>query len=522
MRAETRAARNYLLVDKIIRSFECWIQSQVRCDYLYTKESIHQRISQALAWQITNSFLKKFIGEPLKGQISDMEILPIKFSCGGVKIDKNIGSAVPKYSLLATCFFKFITLWFYILIGYFLKINRRNAPSGPVTLIYGVSEMDLQANSGNDFRRYCREASIPIIANAKNYVVQFSNTSIKSSQPNFFYFRFPLLDLFFGSRLPAKDVLVFLRFHFESFWGYIALVYHTPIACLLWRDYSEHSIASTLNSKSHIEAIIVTNSNWAQQFLWMNNLPERSYKIYLGLYSVNSSPLTYKNDNLTASHPSLRHLKVDKIWTWNDSYQFVLQQEGIFCETETVGPVIWRPTTGGKNFFKTINGLNISIFDVTPQNHVQLNKSGILKSYYSFENAKLFLDDILVSLFEMQSLFSCKVEVLLKHKRTRSGIYCQDYFKYIDSLANEAKNNLKIIKEDSNLFNLINQSSLVIVMPFSSPACIADYLNIPSLYYDPTGDLIEPSFLPIKGKFIGDKLELKNYLLHSFKSVDVK
>jgi len=229
--------------------------------------------------------------------------------------------------------------------------------------------------------------------------------------------------------------------------------------------------------------------------------------------------LIYKDEEVVANHPGIRHLRVDKIWTWNEAYETILRQEGIFCETETVGPVLWRPTGRGiVQFFTNPGAINICLFDVTPQNQAHLTKSGISKSYYSLKNSKLFLDDIFLALSEVQSASGRKVEILLKHKRFRSNIHSQDYFNYVDSLVVNSSNNLKIVKEDSNLFNLIEQASLVIVMPFSSPAHIAGYLNIPSIYFDPTQELWEPTSLPPLGQFISGKPELIQFLLQTFRS----
>jgi hypothetical protein len=519
MQAETHTARCYLIVDQIIRSFECWLHSKVNSNYIYTKESICLRNSQAVVEKLTNSFIKKSLVEPLRTKVSNMEKLPIKLSFGGMKLNTKLGSITPSLFLIAKCFYKFLALWSYILIGYYLNIRPRNNPFGAGTLIYGVPRMDLQANSGADFRRYCREAPIPVIANATNYIAHNSNISRKNLNENFFYSRFPLLTLFFGNRLSVMEVFNFLGFHVDGLWQFIRLVVRVPIACLLWRDYCEYSAARILNSKSQIEAIVITNSNWLQQLLWMNDLPDRSYKIYLGLYSLNSSTMIYKDERLVASHPGIRHLRVDKIWTWNEAYKFILRQEGIFCETETVGPVLWRPTGGDAvRFFTNPEAINICIFDVTPQNQAHLNNSGISKTYYSLTNVKLFLDDLLLALSEAQSASGCKIEILLKHKRFRSNINSQDYFNYVDSLVANSRNNLKIVKEDSNLFSLIDQASLIIVMPFSSPAHIAGYMHIPSIYYDPTEELLEPSFLPPLGKFISGRPELIECLLQAFSS----
>jgi len=134
---------------------------------------------------------------------------------------------------------------------------------------------------------------------------------------------------------------------------------------------------------------------------------------------------------------------------------------------------------------------------------------------YSLNSSKLIYKD---EGSEVESIGHRKVEILLKQKRFRSDIHSQDYFNYVDSLVANSRNNFKIVKEDSNLFNLINQASLVIVMPFSSLEHIVGYLNIPSIYFDLTEELLKPTSLPPLGKFISGRPEIIKYLLQTFRS----
>ena len=45
-----------------------------------------------------------------------------------------------------------------------------------------------------------------------------------------------------------------------------------------------------------------------------------------------------------------------------------------------------------------------------------------------------------------------------------------------------------------NIYSLISSSDLVIAYPFTSPLYIADQLNVPSIYYDPTNSIRNHNF----------------------------
>jgi polysaccharide biosynthesis PFTS motif protein len=50
--------------------------------------------------------------------------------------------------------------------------------------------------------------------------------------------------------------------------------------------------------------------------------------------------------------------------------------------------------------------------------------------------------------------------------------------------------NFKLIPYEANLFSLLSECSLAVVIPYSSPAYVASYLGVPAIYYDPTRELL--------------------------------
>ena len=72
----------------------------------------------------------------------------------------------------------------------------------------------------------------------------------------------------------------------------------------------------------------------------------------------------------------------------------------------------------------------------------------------------------------------------LSHKR---------YIDFINHLNDEKK--ITIISSDISAISLIDKSDAVISSPYSSTSLIAEYFNIPSIFYDSSGSLrsVEPS-----------------------------
>ena len=73
------------------------------------------------------------------------------------------------------------------------------------------------------------------------------------------------------------------------------------------------------------------------------------------------------------------------------------------------------------------------------------------------------------------------------------------------------KEEIQILKWDSDIGNEISKSDLVICVPYSSPALIAKYLGIPTIFYTPSLDfkldLIHEDILVVQGS-----TELRRFL----------
>jgi polysaccharide biosynthesis PFTS motif protein len=206
------------------------------------------------------------------------------------------------------------------------------------------------------------------------------------------------------------------------------------------------------------------------------------------MYSLNSSGLVFKDDPVIANHPSIRHLRSDIIYIWNDSYRETLNQEKIFCKAVVVPPVVWYlPKLVANKSHMSIR--RICIFDISPFSSQALRNRGLLGQYYSASTMKSFIEDIIFASNRAEEALSCDIQVILKHKRVPTLNHDLIYFQYIENLCNHNQK-FKLASEDKNLYSLISDSDLVIVIPYSSPAYIADYLKVPTVFYDPTGELL--------------------------------
>ena len=102
--------------------------------------------------------------------------------------------------------------------------------------------------------------------------------------------------------------------------------------------------------------------------------------------------------------------------------------------------------------------------------------------------------------------------MLLKHKRKSVlNAHSQTYSDFVSKLSRDSEN-LDLISPTENLYSLIESSNICISIPYTSTAYVADYLCKPSIYFDPTTELL-PSYEPGENlHFASGRMELKSIL----------
>ncbi len=478
----------------------------------YEKSAINRRIAQAVAMRLVDPFLGKGIKDLSSGKLDLIEDLPQKLCCGEMEINTETGAVVPSMKLLVSNIARFVGLWLFVLWCFTRSLLNKNSGSGPATLVFGVPDANLRVEgSAQRFEDFCQNGPLEVLSKANKCIVQVARPVKGCNPQKFVYVRFPLLTLFSINRLDVMEGLGFIKQHISVFYGFLLLTLRNPVICLLWRDFAENAVATAMNNKNIIEANIITNTNWLQQFLWMSDLSNRHFETYMALYSLNSSTLKFKDDPVAAPHPGIRHLRADLIWIWDAFYEKVLKHEGIFCRTQVVGPILWYLP---KEILARRNPevCRLCVFDVSPMTTEALLSRGMSGSYYNAQTMKSYLDDVLAAADEVEKQSGCEVEIVLKHKRTRTPAHDDSYFSYVNELR-ESNDHLRLVGEDVNLFSLIAESDLVVVIPYSSPGYVANYLGVPAVFYDPTNEILTTNEIVSPIRFAAGREDLINRVI---------
>jgi hypothetical protein len=487
VKQETLEVRGYQKLDGVMRRVEARLPARVRAALGYPAAAIKERIAQKIAMILTVPFLRAGIERYVKGSMS-FPADDATFEAGGLAVDNASGDVRPQWKLLLRNVGEFSALWLAVLGAWAVSLVTGRAHSSAL-LLYGVPLADLTFK-GNDARfiDFCRRGPLGPLRRATTLIVH-TPAKVAATRPGeVTYARFPLLSLLSRRRMGSGDTLFFLAAHARALVAFAAAVMRAPVHCILWRDFAEHAAAAALDRSRAIEAVVITNTNWLQQFLWMNALEDRRFQSFMALYSLNSHAIVYRSDPVSHAHPGLRHLKVDEVWSWNEPYRAVLAAEGVTAPSVAVEPILWylpEPTTIGVR----PTSITVCVFDVTPKTAESSRDSGSLLNYYNTETATRFIDDIVRARDRAAALTGADIRVMLKHKRPAQWMHDRKYFDHIDRLVATTPG-FEVAPSDSNVYALIEASVLVIAPPYSSPPYVAAHVGVPSVFYDATGDVM--------------------------------
>lgn len=422
-----------------------------------------------------------------------------KINCGRALMEMGSGrvTITPKQWLSNQL--DFFLHWAFCLIV-ILAIKKTSENNLPAVLVFGVGE-DALFKDGNDeqFINYCRLGPIAPLRNGKRFFIQSTSKKVFSTQSDFTYSRNPLISLLRETRLGFFGRFQLLVNHLILFFAYMFAVFRLPQLSLLGKDFAYSSISFELDKRKLIESIILTCSGYTNQPLWVREL--RRSKVHMVWYAQNWRPLAYSADKVVADLPQLRWIRVDTHWVWTRAFAEYLKGLGHDKTIEVVGPIVWYLPEISAPVRDTIE---IVIFD-TPActDEVALRYGGDIINYYHPDNLYAFIQNVtsLKLKLAIEEVFHLPVFFRLKTKRGYNSIYDRGYFDHLEKLS--SLGTFALEHPSTNIYSLISGSHLVIAYPFSTTGYIAEALNVPVIYYDPTGTVLRQDF--------GDSQSLINF-----------
>ncbi len=376
---------------------------------------------------------------------------------------------------------QFFALWTKVFVLFLSNTKEKKKLSDfPVTIMNMPGLESLLGKS--DFVRYCDSGSIDILNHSKKIIVGCGNAQ-DSQLGKILYTKKPIFKILSLKPHSLKNRFEFVFLHIKTMVLFLIQVVRCPVFSAYHRDFAYHALFKYISDKNLIDHYIIGNGQSDVQELPMANLPNKTFKLNMIWYSTNTQ-LFVSNvyDNFSDSDPIFNQLFADNSYVWNEDQQEWLKRSTQIQNYKLVGPIHFRVR---KKSYERPNPSSyfISVFDVIPHKNELIYKDTSISiyNYYTLENCKNFLNDIL----KVAEESSLKVTIGLKSKRDFSPRHDMAYHDFISEL--ETSGRIKVIPHDEDIYEVVSRSNLVISIPFSSPTFVAEYLNVPGIFYDPTG-----------------------------------
>lgn len=367
-------------------------------------------------------------------------------------------------------------------------------------------------NSLEKFKQFCKTGIIPEFKEDKLIYVAGDQTGeleniratvespyfnrIRSYNPSFIQIIGLLLNQTFN----------LLRYHLA--------ILKNPHLLLLNLDIASLSLGEFISKNKLASNIYYLHSESAQLPIWVNYLPNKTFKSNILWYSVNSRLMKFTTCSVNPPQPLFLFNHADNHWTWTEGEKQWVKESLVFKNNvHAVGPILFAQYSKPKITKETKQ--KIIIFDTHPYKKDYSFKDDTFLTYITLKVAQDLLVDTCEIVDEINKKLSLNIEVVVKPKKRPNQSYViEDYYHTLDNLINSDQ--LKLLNIDSNIPELVSHGDLVIAHPFSSTAKTSALFGVPAFYYDPTGRVLEETYDKGLVTLINGKEKLKEALIAKY------
>jgi polysaccharide biosynthesis PFTS motif protein len=257
---------------------------------------------------------------------------------------------------------------------------------------------------------------------------------------------------------------------------WIRLVKINKIFSMIGTELIIDNFAFSNPSKLNYKLLITTQSQILKTPLSFKILTNSKKVMFW--YSNNSRQIHIKNDvdRKLIDYSYLNNKLIDLHFVWTESWAkeltFLTGKQVI-----SIGPILFtrmlNPSirTYEKDFRRVL-----TIFDVTPKKNVDK------LSFYSTANMMQFTKVVL----EVVKDTNFDIKIQLKSKRSFQRDDCNVYVNYLKSIRDKVIR----VSPNTNIESLIRESDLVVCVPYTSPALVAQFFKKPVAYFWPNDNYL--------------------------------
>ena len=290
----------------------------------------------------------------------------------------------------------------------------------------------------------------------------------------------------------------------------ISMLFGRWDAGILLRDRLVRDYVKRLPQNALASEYIFDVESRVRRPLWTYTVEDRGSRVIMVIYSVNDLFFTAEEG------PKLDYNAYTKIMSWShyvglsrDQASLYTQKTAVRARLDLVGCVD-RGDDG--TLVPLITAPNrILVFDVAPYHFVRFAEYGSIFSYFYGPNVCQFLEDILTIASETGAV------VILKGKKDRGRVEEKNYRRLKRRFSESGT--LSFLSPTLAASRAVAIADIVISLPFTSTAIIANTAGTPSIYYDPTGKLAmnRPEMHGVA--VIGGRAALRSWITSSLRNL---
>ncbi len=483
-----------LLWEKIqTRIYKKTAKTRFHCDETLD-QAVKTRLTQFLA---VNGLpeLKQFVNK------NEENILSARSGKWIVKIDEDYRITFNDHNLICkskryrtTEWLKFMFNWFSCLMLIFIRDSKTAiSPSNTATLLFGCAEQDISSGVVIDrMEDFLKSTSLGKVPHSSHYI--FKSNKILTKCGNALVFsRVPDLALIYKSKLELKTSLRLALEHVAWLFACIKLFRLQPILINFASEFGTAIVMKRLAEQGFIDAFVHSTGN-----VTAHPISARFYElyethsVYYNIVPTNPTLTCDLHPEKSLLDPPLLWSNAGTHWVWTEADKILMSEKYMIDEVKVIGiPSLFYPKFISKNKGKNIKKYDIVIFDVTPHHEEAIKKNKVTFYYGKYEMASRLLTDVI----KAASLYSAwsqgpPLRIALKPKRKDYQSNDPRYWQTVGSLVVDHQN-FCVLQDNYDINHLLSECNLFISRPFTSAAHLAALNEKASIFYDPTGQIVD-------------------------------